>query len=1262
MKYDDIIAKYLKDLQSEYKQAKKNKQHTDELSFRPILHELFKELSKFYTPMNTHSIVLEPRNQNKVGRPDWLIQDSKSLAVYGYIEAKGIAPKAFDIENHQEQVDRYRSLGHRLVITDGLDFLFCDPDKSEPEVVSLIDKKYLESGVWWQLKFNDRFDFIMRAMFSKPRARTYDENTLVEHVAVRTKYLAEELKKYASMSEDEAVKNKAEKAAVKFIVALRDVACNNSDSRLRTPEALSAFISQIVMFTLLYAHRVTCKNEDAPITKENRIRDFVANLSGKDKNLKPFAEMMNFVATHKESDIISTWTEECISFLSFVKLSGEARKNPNYHKLFEKFLAEYNAQMRFDFGAYYTPEMLANYTVRLTEYIVKMELGADVYADQNTIIDPCCGTGSFLEEFIKNNPKGKQYTLCGFEILPAPYMLANYRIAVVEKEIGGGPRKVNIVLANTLHNCVSTGKANDSTIEGAELNRARSLSGKPLQLIIGNPPCSDTLRVDDGDEYSMINTLMEDFRPPATERRGRQNTQKQINNPFMQFMRWSCEKLLTSKTDSAIAFVVPLSFLEAESYKYARRYLSEKFSSIWAVSVDSDARTGIRSNSLFHTMQGRAVIIATRRGDANNKTTDFHYADLSRLDSAEKEAALKEPILKCVNRFSKFKLRDDLFSFVPVKPFDESFYAKFWLVSSDGNGKAVFKQHCSGVKLAPTALFTHVSKGALKRRSKDIAEKGVIGSFEWFQKQDKPPHEEKIEAFQNAFKANKYSGQIDSILEKNIRPYVFRPFVYSNVLMWRELLDEYARIGGGGTRLRPELLKTFFDGSALGFAMAHAPKDLNPTLSQFVSFCWDLPDNDMCTRGNSHIYLNKYYSKLEDKVVSNIDPDLLSSVESLLKCGEDEALKQLIYYTYAILCSQVYLDEFEGALFTTNQSDHRARIPFSSDKKLFRLMAGLGEELAKLEAPDQQAGNVLKLNYSAIAKKLPEDFKMSASASHFDEENELLYLSDGDTEIKIPCPLAIQRLNISGYAVLKAAWLKFNSYNFTHTDFGEDELRKLLDLINVLAVRQQTIAKIDVAMSKIFASGSLIEPTPPDGSPGRGNCSSRKNASGGTTGSLIQHVPAGMKFVDYLPHYTIEAACGKFGQDKAIDMDGWIKVQAGRKLNKSMFIVSACGHSMEPMIADGELCVFKKTKAVSRNGQIVLAMHDEFHDGETGGAYSIKQFMCTKGVNPDSGKVENVSIVLKPINKAYDDIELKNEGDDSMDYRIVGEHLFSIDR
>jgi hypothetical protein len=69
-------------------------------------------------------------------------------------------------------------------------------------------------------------------------------------------------------------------------------------------------------------------------------------------------------------------------------------------------------------------------------------------------------------------------------------------------------------------------------------------------------------------------------------------------------------------------------------------------------------------------------------------------------------------------------------------------------------------------------------------------------------------------------------------------------------------------------------------------------------------------------------------------------------------------------YTYAVMCSQVYLEKFRGVLYTPNQSDARARIPFVADKQTF------------------------------------------------DDVNEELVLKNDEEEIRIHCPLYLQKLSI----------------------------------------------------------------------------------------------------------------------------------------------------------------------------------------------------------------------------------------------------------
>ena len=90
----------------------------------------------------------------------------------------------------------------------------------------------------------------------------------------------------------------------------------------------------------------------------------------------------------------------------------------------------------------------------------------------------------------------------------------------------------------------------------------------------------------------------------------------------------------------------------------------------------------------------------------------------------------------------------------------------------------------------------------------------------------------------------------------------------------------------------------------------------------------------MCTRGNSHIYMNQYPNR-QGGMSTNIAPEILSAVVSMIGMSEETAAKKIVFYVYAVMCSQVYLDDFEGALFTVNQSDKRARVPVVSDKELF---------------------------------------------------------------------------------------------------------------------------------------------------------------------------------------------------------------------------------------------------------------------------------------------------------------------------------------
>lgn len=1068
MSYNSILRAYLKALQEQYTNAANSGQYTAELSYRMPLDTMERALAKEFNPDDDIDVILEPATQGRVGRPDWRIHNKNTMGIYGYIEGKGLSEEPFDIRPYASQIRKYLTLGHKLVITDGIDFVFCMDKDREPTVISVIEKDKMRTRDWSAQKVDARFEVYMREFFKNPSPQQVNEAKLVELVAVRTRILADDILELINIPLEEAM-NENEREIIVLLQGMRELVYNHNDSNLRTGKVFADFTAQVIMFCLLYAHRVLCDPEDSPAEKERKINAYIKEDLSEGEALTPFRNLMLYLRDHADkSFFINQRIDECIKFLSFIKMTDQQLLNPNYHQLFELFLSKYDAKSRFDFGAYYTPKVLADFVVRLTNHVVAENFsGKSIYDDGNTIVDPCCGTGSFMEELISHDPGNGSYNLCGIEILPAPYMLANYRMAVLEKQNGKKNSKIDILLANTLSNSVFNGEVNEDSIEGRELLQANKISTLPLKLVIGNPPCSDTLRENMSDDFSIINGLMEDFRPPEAMRRGRQNIQKQINNPFMQFLRWSCKKLLDSKNHSVLALVVPLSFLEAESYKYARKYLCEHFSDVWAVAVDADARTGVRSDSLFHTLQGRAVIVLTRKYGDDTPIKKIHYCDYSHSMRGDKERLLSDDIFKIASRFEEYKIETDTVAFAPVKPFDIEMYKKFWPVSDENGKKAIFLNHCSGIKLAPTAIFTHVKEPMLKRRSREIASNGVSESRVWFSKQDRPPKEEKIVAFQNVLNDCGNKRGMDQLLTENIHSYSFRPFFTSNVLLWKELLKKYSHIGGGGTRLRPEIIKAYSEQNTVGFAMAHAPKDLNPTLSQFVSFCWYYPDNDMCSRGNSHIYMNQY-PNTHGGMSINIAPEVLNAVVAVTGLSEEIAAREIVFYVYAVMCSQVYLDNFEGALFTLNQSDKRARVPIVADKNIFLKIVKMGKKIADLEKSDFMPENILGFNYDSLMQAIPVGFRLKNVPHPFDAENELLLLTDGNKTIEVYCPLSLQRLNISGYDVIKAIWLKFNSYDFTHCEFTKDDMKRLLDFLNTIATHEKRIKELDEMIAPIL--------------------------------------------------------------------------------------------------------------------------------------------------------------------------------------------------
>ena len=1062
MQFEDVVKTYLRSFEKEYRQALADGQHTPELSFRISLHSLFENLAVYFVGRNKVTVVLEPKNQNRAGRPDWRIHDSKTLGVFGYVEGKGLTLDEFDYSVHAEQFERYLALGHKLAITDGIEFAYQFPGDQSISVVSIIDKKALRHRNWATNPINPKFQLFAQSLFATPAPVVCGEEELVGQIAIRARCLADEIEEYKGIVPDEAIDDE-ERENVASVIRLHDAVCGSRNLGFRTDRAFAEYVAQGIMFDLWCAHRRLCSIEDDAVVKEAKLLEYTSAQEGQHSESGVLHDLLMFACADEDSFVLE-WIKECISYLSFVHVTDEFRANPDYKRLYESFLLRFNRAARFDYGAYFTPDPVASCVVSLANCAAKEVSGRLLSDDDNGwILDPCCGTASFLESAIDSGVSPNR--VAGFEILPAPYALAEYRLKNNYCGGDGHDNAPHLYLVNSLSDSLYEDDQETKSLRAnEEINAGELLKNSRITAIVCSPPCSEAYRPVTQEPIDRIRGLVDELRP---RRRGsRSNLERQINNTWLQFYRWNCSVLEANEGLAILALILPSSFLENDSFTPARRYLLDHYSDVYVLEIDGAARSGIRADNIFYTQQGRCIVVAAR-GNLLASDATVHHLSVVQLRREMKNEYLSGFDASELENFTSFKPTESIaYSFCPPQEFDEKTYSQYWPLRADEE-PSVFRKDISGIKLSPVSLFVHAKNPMLRRRTREVA-RNIDASTGWFSGWDRVPSRETLEHFSGYW--NKEEVRRNNTLQKSCKKYSLRPFLTASALLDKELTRELARVGGGGTRLRPELFSAFSEDGTFGIAVSPSPKDQHDCLKQFSSFCWHYPDNDLCRRGSSRIYCNQLIDQRTGERIDNVTDDIvLSLLRTFGYSGELPLRDTLVFYVYAILCSRLYLDAFEGALFTVSRADQSPRIPFVADREVYDKIVSLGMRLADLESDSYEPGNHLDFDYVALSVSLPEAFELQLTDDMFDRENETVTLSarNGD-KLVIPCPCEIQDINIGGYDVVKNAWLKFYSYDYMHCPFDETDLENFLSLLNRLKEYLMILDDLDDAVRCIL--------------------------------------------------------------------------------------------------------------------------------------------------------------------------------------------------
>lgn len=155
-----------------------------------------------------------------------------------------------------------------------------------------------------------------------------------------------------------------------------------------------------------------------------------------------------------------------------------------------------------------------------------------------------------------------------------------------------------------------------------------------------------------------------------------------------------------------------------------------------------------------------------------------------------------------------------------------------------------------------------------------------------------------------------------------------------------------------------------------------------------------------------------------------------------------------------------------------------------------------------------------------------------------------------------------------------------------------------------------------------------------------------------TLGDLYrEHVPSRvLRFRTHLPRYALAVAAGPFlTNPEDVSAEEWLEVPPDLHLDDDMFIARIEGHSMEPRIPDGSLCVFRRNVVGSRNGRLVLVRNSELADDNQ---YTVKRYKSEKMYTEDG--FAQTRIRLESLNPAYPSWDLD---EDAEKYEVVAEFV-----
>lgn len=337
------------------------------------------------------------------------------------------------------------------------------------------------------------------------------------------------------------------------------------------------------------------------------------------------------------------WTEATLARVERAAFFQRFRLGEAVQYFYEPFLAEFDPELRKQFGVWYTPPEIVRYMVARVDAALRDPEGLNIpegLADPKVVVlDPCCGTGAYLTETLRiihrrlkeNSGEAQaglqtkiaaQTRVFGFELLPAPYVIAHLQIDLQLAKYGAPlvhepakakkgekektPERAGVFLTNALTGWVPPEEP--KTLLFPELAAERDAADNvkreaEILVIIGNPPYSGFAGIAIGEERALSEAYRESKAAPQPQGQG-------LNELYVRFFRMAERRIVEGAPDEdapnpqppapeaqgIICYISNYSWLDGLSHPGMRERFREVFDRITIDCLNGDKyKTGKKS-------------------------------------------------------------------------------------------------------------------------------------------------------------------------------------------------------------------------------------------------------------------------------------------------------------------------------------------------------------------------------------------------------------------------------------------------------------------------------------------------------------------------------------------------------------------------------------------------------------------------------------------------------------------------------------------